>query len=121
MWHTRCANLGCYYTIEIIECKIDLGSVAVNVSDYHARGRGIETRPGKCRFSNDGSLKHYHNTNLHLVVSLYKVYIFHNYIYDILMSVATDITCKHFRKLIAGHIQQTHAQTTPTVYAGVSG
>ena len=48
----------------------DLGSVAVIASDSHARGRGFETRLGKCRFSNDGSWKHYLNKTLHLVVSL---------------------------------------------------
>ena len=59
------------YTTKVL----DRGSVAVSVSDSHARGRGFETRLGKCRFSNDGSLKHYLNITLHLVVSLYKVYI----------------------------------------------
>ena len=51
-----------------------LGSVVVNTSDSHARGWGVETRQGKCGFSNDGSKMHYLNIPLHLVVSLYKLY-----------------------------------------------
>ena len=56
---------------------LDLESVAVIASDSYARGRGFETMLGKCRFSTNGSWKHYLNITLHLVVSLYKVYITH--------------------------------------------
>ena len=38
-----------------------LGSAVVKASDSYARGRGFDPRLGKCRFSNDGSLKHYLN------------------------------------------------------------